>query len=139
MTSDELKKLKKLVENLVKRVETLEQVKRSEKSSSTNSSKLQKLMTEQISSLKPQDLVVQILYAKPKQTKAEIQNKFQSLGATKKMINWFSGGNFRQRLMNKGFVFEDGKNESGKNLYSLTEGKGVQKALSIIEKLQSNN
>lgn len=139
MTSDEVKKLEKIVKNLVKRVEILEQVNRPKKDVSSNSSKLQKLMADQISNLIPQDLVILILYSKTKQTREQIINKFQTVGATKKMTNWFKGGNFRQRLVNAGLVFIDGEDEKGKSIFSLTEGKGIQRALSIIEKLESNN
>ncbi len=128
--------MEKKIDNLEKRVSNLEKEKSSKSSNLTNLSGLQKLLVEKISKIKPQDLVILILYSTPKQTKEQIQNKFQSLGTSKKMLNWFKGGNFKQRLIDTGLVFEDGKNDDG-STYSLTEGKGTQKAISIIEKLKT--
>ena len=133
---DKLKELESRLSNLEKRVTTLEKEKTSTSNNHTNLSELQKLLVEKISELKPQDLVILILYSTPKQAREQIKNKFQSLGATKIMLNWFRGGNFKQRLIDTGLLFEDGKNDDG-SMYSLTEGKGTQKALSVIEKLKN--
>lgn len=133
---DKLKELEDRLEKLEKRVTTLEKEKTSTLNNHTNLSELQKLLVEKTSELKPQDLVILILYSTPKQTREQIKNKFQSLGATKKMLNWFRGGNFKQRLIDTGLLFEGGKNDDGPT-YSLTEGKGTPKALSVIEKLKN--
>jgi len=94
-------------------------------------------MTDKILKEKPLDLAILILYSKSKQSKDKIKTKFKSLGATKKMLNWFNGGNFKQRLVDTGIIF--GEEESRKTAYSLTEGKGIQKALKLIEKFESQN
>jgi len=133
---DKLKELEDRLTKLEKRVTTLEKEKTSTSNNYTNLSELQKLLIEKTSELKPQDLVILILYSTPKQTREQIKNKFQTLGATKKMLNWFRGGNFKQRLIDAGLLFEDGKNDDGPT-YSLTKGKGTQKALSVIEKLKN--
>lgn len=138
MSSEKIEKLEIRIKSLEKRVTNLEQTKRS-KPSTTNSSKIQKLMVEKISNLKPQDLVILILHLNSKQSKDEIKTRFKALGATKKMLNWFNGGNFKQRLIDTGLIFDDGNDENNKIIYSLTEGKGTQKALEIIEKLESTN
>jgi len=79
-----------------------------------------------------------ILYSKAKITKDGIKTEFRSLGATNKMLNWFNGGNFKQRLIDTGIIFEDGKKEK-KSIFSLTKGKGHQTAEKIIHKLESNS
>ena len=55
------------------------------------------------------------------------------------MLNWFNGGNFKQRLVDIGIIFEDGEDKNGKTAYSITEGKGKQKALELIENFESQN
>ena len=125
------------IENLENRIEKLEETVEFLKKDlkikveGKTTSKLEKLITQNILKLKPQDLVILILFSKAKMTKDEIKNEFQSLGATNKMLNWFSGGNFKQRLVDAGIVFEDGKKEN-KSMFSLTKGKGKQFAEEII-------
>lgn len=129
---DRIDQLERKLHDLEKRVAKLEKEKTSKSVSLPNISGLQKLLVQNISKIKPQDLIILILYSTPKQTKEQIKNKFLSLGSTKKMLNWFNGGNFKQRLIDSGLVLEDDN-----NTYSLTEGKGKQKVFSIIEKLES--
>jgi len=57
-----------------------------------------------------------------------------SWGAKKTIDKWFKGGNFNNRLLGKGIVMKDGKNEDSEDLYSLTKIKGVKLAVSLIEK-----
>ena len=130
------------IEELEKRIESLEQIVESLKKehgikhSQKKSSKLESLLSQHILKLKPQDLVILILYSKSKITKDEIKTKFRTLGATAKMLNWFNGGNFKQRLIDTGIVFVEDKKES---MFSLTKGKGIQTAEQIITKLESNS
>ena len=137
LNMDKIVELERKIDNLEKRVKDLENIKL--KIPTKTSTKLQKLIAETILKLKPQDLVILILFSTTKQTKDEIKTKFKSLGATKKMLNWFNGGNFSQRLINTGIILEDGENKDKKSMYSLTEGKGNQIAVEIIKKLESEN
>jgi len=133
---DKIKELEKRIEDLEVIVKSLLKDNKTEPLNQ-NTSKLQKVMTDKIFKVKPIDLVILILYSKSKQSKDEMKTKFKALGATKKTLNWFNGGNFKQRLVNTGIIFEEEGN--GKKVYSLTEGKGTQKALELIENFESQN
>ena len=131
-----IEQFEKKLTDLEKIVSALENKKNPKSDNTGNQSKLEILLVEKIAKLKPHYLIILILHLEPKQTRIQIIDKFKSLGATKKMIKWFSGGNFKQRLIDEGIVFEDGTNEKNKILYSLTQGKGRKKAADIINKLE---
>lgn len=133
---NKIDQFEKKLTDLEKRVSALEIKKNPKSVNNGYQSKLEILLVEKIAQLKPQDLTILILHLESKQTRIQIKDKFKSLGATKKMIKWFKGGNFKQRLINEGIVFEDGTNEKNKILYSLTQGKGRKKASDIINKLE---
>ena len=129
---ERLDELEKRINSLEKRVVELENNKERDSPEITN---LEKLIIEKISSVKSQEIVILILYLKPKQTKKQIMSTLQKFGATKKMLNWFNGGNFKQRLVNAGIVYEI-KEENKDVTYSLTEGLGKQKVMTIINNLK---
>jgi len=135
---DKIKELEKRIEDLEEMMKSLLKDNKAEPLNQ-NTSKLQKIMTEKISKVKPLDLVILVLHSNSKQSRDEMKIKFKSLGATKKMLNWFNGGNFKQRLIDTGIIFVDGKNDDDKTTYSLTEGKGKQKVLEMIENFESQN
>ena len=85
-----------------------------------------------------QSIVVLALLHKSNQTKKEIQDKIKVWGGSKNMLNWFKGGNFNQRLINTGIIFENGENSKKEIIFSLTKGLGNKKAKEIIEKIKKN-
>lgn len=132
--SDLIKKLEERIFKLEKRVTKLEQNSKSPlKFSSIKLSNVEKNLTEQIDKIGPQNLVVIELKMKPKQSKTDLQNLFRSWGCKKKVLKWFKGGNFNQRLLDNGIVIRDGKNDS-EELFSLSRVKGYTKAGDIFKK-----
>lgn len=133
---DPIKKLEEKIVNLEKRVSLLEQTKISQHKKIDSISKLEFIVTSNIDSLGMQDIVILTSYYKSKQTVEEIKEKIRVWGGTKQKLNWFEGGNLKQRLVNKGILFEDGKNKEGLMEYSVTKGKGYKKVNEIIQKLE---
>src|SRR3989338_1801192 len=129
---DPIKILEVRISNLEKRVSQLESTKSSFHEKTGSISKTESIITSNIDSLGMQDIVILSIYSKPKQTVEELKNKIRLLGGTKQKLNWFEGGNLKQRLVNKGILFEDGKNKDGSIEYSITKGKGYKKVNEII-------
>ena len=68
------------------------------------------------------------LLEEDRQSKTQIQKKLERLGVP--YGSWFTGGNFKQRLVRTGIVVEDGKNENGEQLFSLSiRGKTITKEM----------
>ena len=129
---------------LEKRIENLENIVKSLQcnfpllSKNQNNAELTMLIDEHISKIKPQDLVILLLFSKSTMTRDELKLQFKELGTTSKMINWFDGGNLKQRLLDTGLLYENGKKEK-KTCYSLTKGKGHQTARKIVQDLKSKS
>lgn len=132
---DSIKKLEVRIANLEKRVKVLEKESKLPKTHKS-SKNTENIITSNFESLNMQSIVILTLYENPKQTRENLSNQIKLWGGSKKMINWFNGGNLKQRLVNTGIAFEDGINQDGKPQYSLTQGKGTKKAEEIIEKLK---
>lgn len=134
---DRIVKLEKRITKLEKRITKLEKSKvGSQHKRGFTSSGAASVISSNIGKFGVQKVVILALYYKSKQTKDEIMDNVKKWGATKKMLNWFTGGNFKQRLIDEGIVFEDGQNKDGKILYSLTKGKGYTKSKEIIQKFE---
>lgn len=133
-----IKKLEERISNLEKRVLQLEHIKPDSYQKEINSMpRIESIITSNIDKLGMQDIVTLALYSKPKQTVEDLREKIKSWGGTKQKLNWFAGGNLKQRLVNKGILFEDGKNKDGLIEYSVTKGNGYKKANAIIQKLEN--
>ena len=94
---------------------------------------IEEKLSENIEKIGFQNLVILALRISDKQTKKQLKSTIISWGAKKTIDVWFKGGNFNNRLLGKGIVMKDGKNEED-DLYSLTKIKGVKLAASLIEK-----
>lgn len=137
---EKILELEKRIENLETIVKSLQDnfLASSKPSENQNNSELSMLINKRISKLKPRDLVILLLLSESTMTKNELKSQFRALGTTNKMINWFNGGNLKQRLLDTGILYENGKKDT-QTCYSLTKGKGHQEARKIIQDLKSKS
>ena len=134
---DKILELEKRIEDLENTVKSL-QCNFTSSSENQNNDELTTLMVENISKIKSHDLVILLLFSESTMTKDELKAQFMALGTTNKMINWFNGGNLKQRLIDTGILYKSGSKEK-KICYSLTKGKGRQAAKKIIQRLKSES
>jgi len=133
-----IKKLEERIFDLEKRVSQLEHIKPNSYQNEINSTpQIESIITSNIDKLGMQDIVILALYSKPKQTVEDLREKIKLWGGTKQKLNWFAGGNLKQRLVDTGILFEDGKNKNGLIEYSVTKGKGYNKVNKILQKLEN--
>lgn len=133
----QIKKLEERISDLEKRVSQLEHMKPTLTKKIDSMSQIESIIVSNIDKLGMQDIVTLALYSKPKQTAEDLRGKIKSWGGTKQKLNWFAGGNLKQRLVNKGILFEDGKNKDGLIEYSVTKGNGYKKVNEVIQKLEN--
>ena len=126
--------LEERVQDLEKRVQKLESNKIEVQSLSNTEAKL----LEIINDIKPQDLVVIVLRLNVNFSKNEIKKTLQDCGCDKKTMGWFNGGNFNKRLIDKGIIISNTKNEKNKDVFSLSKIKGIKKANEIFQKYSLN-
>jgi hypothetical protein len=68
------------------------------------------------------------------QTKKQLQQNLRKWGVP--FGSWFGGGNFKNRLVDEGYLIADGEDEKGKPIYKLSI-KGRKEADEIINKQQA--
>lgn len=97
-----------------------------------NLGSFEKKLSEKLDDISTQDLVLICLKLKQKQTRLQIENTIENWG--KPSHTWFQHSHFKVRLKDRGFIMKDGKDEKGKDLFSLTQVKGVKTANKLFEK-----
>jgi hypothetical protein len=76
------------------------------------------IVAAKIKDIGVQDCVILCYGLKGGQTKQQMMKTLDIWG--KPYGSWFSGGNFNNRLLKKGILRADGKNEEGEEIYCLT-------------------
>jgi hypothetical protein len=126
--SEIIDELKKRLDSLEKRVEQLENP---SESRLTLGNSLETKIVENIDDIGIQNLVLLALRLKSKQSRNDLKTKLESW--QKPVGSWFSGGNFKNRLLAPNQIIQDGVNEKKENLYSLGS-KGTKTVKKLIEK-----
>lgn len=127
-------KIDKKFQSIENRLSKLENTVFGEGNSFSSTKGIEKIIVEKIDEIKIQHLVVISLKLNGKQTKDEIKKTLQDWG--KVFGDWFGGGNFTNRLLKTNIVKSVGKNEKGKDLFSLTQ-KGELLVGERIEKIKN--
>lgn len=122
------------LQEIEERLSKLESVIFSENSIS-DVSNTEKLIIKRISDLKVPELIILALQLR-NQTKNELKQSLQDWG--KPFGNWFCGGNFTQCLVKANIIKSIEKNETNKDIYSLTK-KGSIMAEELLEKIKNTD
>lgn len=83
-----------------------------------------------------QDAVIICYRLRGAQTRDQVREVFEKWG--KPYGNWFYGGNFSNRLLKKGILKVEGKNDAGQDIYALTM-KGERLADEKLDKIVSSS
>ena len=130
-----IEEIEKRVKDLEKRITTLEKQEKTRISKRKGSDSIESQIKEKVSEIGIMHLVILTLKIKSKQSREQIKNKLEEW--EKPIGSWFGGGNFKNRLLKKGFVMKDGKNKENEDVFSLTM-RGNKSAEKLIEKYELN-
>jgi hypothetical protein len=112
--------------SLIKRVEILEaqlaelrnMIVASKPAEKRETSEREKQIVANIKNFGVQDAVIFSMLIHGVETKEQMKKTLDVWGMP--YLSWFDGGNFNNRLLKKGIVRVDGKDENGEEIYSLT-------------------
>ena len=127
---EKMQDLEKRLNDLESRVTKLEQGETSV--SQIHSDSILPKLANKFGEISPQNIVTIALKIKPGQTKKQLISLIEGWGTPIK--KWFSTNHFKERLLDKGLVIIVGKNDKGKEIFSLSQVKGIKNADNLIQK-----
>jgi len=132
--SAEYKKL-----NLEERLEILEEAVKvildSKKRADAQPDQNEQDITPLLDKVETKDAIIICFRKMGSQTKERLQENLRKWGIP--FGSWFTGGNFKNRLLDEGILVHEGKDENGKTIYTLSI-RGRKLAHELISKIEAS-